>query len=60
MNDITERALKTFVQAFGAVFIAGVAGVIDRTTLTALLVASLSAGISAAWNIYFPAKEAEE
>ena len=51
MNDITERALKTFIQAFGAVVIAGLAGVTDVNALKALLVAALSAGISAAWNI---------
>lgn len=50
--DIAERAIKTFIQAGGAVLLAGVADVVDATTLKALVVASFAAGISAVWNAF--------
>lgn len=49
-KDIAIRALKTFVQAFLAVLVAGVATVDNLDALVALLVAGLAAGISALQN----------
>lgn len=50
VKDIAIRALKTFVQAFLASVAIGVTTVQDVSTLKALLIAGLSAGISAVWN----------
>lgn len=49
-NDIVQRALKTFVQAFLATLAVGVATVSDFESAKALLVGALAAAISAAWN----------
>lgn len=49
-NDIVERALKTFVQAFLATLAVGVMTVDSFETAQALLVGAIGAGISAAWN----------
>ena len=54
MKDILIRPAKTFVQAFGAVFITAISGGIDvkdKEALVALLVAAVAAGLSAVWNI---------
>ena len=50
LKDIAVRALKTFVQAFLSVVALGVAGAINGATVKALLIAGVSAGISAVWN----------
>ena len=50
IKDIAIRALKTFVQAFLSVVALGAGDVVNVSTLKALLVAGLSAGISAVWN----------
>jgi hypothetical protein len=46
-NDLVERALKTFVQAFVSVLIIG-GFKLDKATL----VAAGAAGISAVWNYW--------
>lgn len=51
IKDIAVRAVKTFVQAFLSVVALGVGDVVNVSTLKALLVAGLSAGISAVWNV---------
>lgn len=61
MKDWQIRAIKTFIQAFGGVFIPQIACVLSGTlpadfsgwgaVLIPLLCASLAAGISAAWNV---------
>jgi hypothetical protein len=56
MKDIAIRALKTFVQAFLATLALGVSGVVNGTTLKALLIASASAGVSAVWNTVIAVK----
>lgn len=56
MKDIIIRALKTFVQAFIPVFIAGLqlTGVTElseiKTALYSALISAAAAGISAIWN----------
>ena len=49
-NDIVERTLKTFVQTFLATLAVGVVAVNDFDGAVALVVAAVSASISAAWN----------
>lgn len=49
-KDIGVRALKTFLQAFLAVIVAGLVAVDSLEALQALLVAGLAAGISAIQN----------
>lgn len=58
-KDITIRALKTFVQAFFGVLIPEIVAMLNNymdfdwskwTTYLPLIVAGLSAGISAVWN----------
>lgn len=49
-SDVVARAVKTFVQAFLAVLVAGVATVNSVEAGKALFVAALAAGISAVWN----------
>lgn len=49
-NDVVQRALKTFIQAFLATLAVGVATVTDFESGKALLVGALAAAISAAWN----------
>ena len=60
IDDIWERALKTFLQAFLAIAIPAIVallndGIQPGETLTAVLIpifcGSLAAGISAAWNL---------
>lgn len=68
MNDIIVRALKTFVQAFFGVIAAEASAVAtnvaDWTDLKAVgaafapvVVAAISAGISAVWNYLLTKKE---
>lgn len=49
-NDVVVRASKTFTQAFGFTFLAGLAGVNNVDTGLALLIGAGSAGFSAVWN----------
>lgn len=49
-KDIGVRALKTFIQAFLAVIVAGLVAVDSVEALKALTVAGLAAGISALQN----------
>lgn len=53
-NDLVNRAVHTFIQAFVAVFIVGVTQIINtpnlsdaKTALVALVTAAIAAGISA-------------
>lgn len=57
MKDILVRALKTFVQAAGAVLLAGLAGVTDRDTAFALFIGAVAAGLSAVMNSFKAAKD---
>lgn len=49
-NDIVNRALRTFIQAFFATLAVGVATVTDFESGKALLVGAVAAAISAVWN----------
>lgn len=49
-NDIVKRALKTFVQAFLATLSVSIVTVQDFSTLKAVVVGAIAAGISAVWN----------
>lgn len=49
-NDILVRAVKTFVQAFLATVAVGVANITSVETAQAVVIAGVSAGISAVWN----------
>lgn len=52
-REIVNRALRTFVQAFVATTLAGLAGgeAADLATWQRAAVAGLAAGLSAAWNV---------
>ncbi len=50
-KDIGVRALKTFIQAFLAVVLVGLADVHDMNKLKVLMIAGISAGISALMNL---------
>lgn len=50
MNDVAERALKTFCQAFLATLAVAVSTVHDFPTAKAAVVGAVAAGISAVWN----------
>jgi len=49
-NDIVVRSVKTGVQAFVGVLVAGSVLVKDVTSAQALLSAAYAAAVSAAWN----------
>ena len=63
LKDWQERALKTFVQAFGGVLIPAIIGVLAnaktpsdiviwcKTVAFSVICSALAAGISAVWNI---------
>lgn len=53
------RAFKTFVQAFLAVLLAGLTEVSDLSTLRALAVAAVAAGLSAIMNFIVKPEEAK-
>lgn len=46
-QDLVKRALWTFVQSAGGVFLAGLAVNINQVQLKALVVAAIAAGLSA-------------
>lgn len=50
-KDIGVRALKTFFQAFLAVVLVGLTDVHDMNKLKVLMIAGISAGISALMNL---------
>lgn len=50
MKDILVRTAKTFVQAFLGLLLVGYAGVVDKDTAFALLVAAVIAGLTAVHN----------
>lgn len=74
LKDWQERALKTFVQAFGGIMIPAIVALLGdyklltnwtaaKAILAAALCSGLAAGISAAWNIlleHWKAKEAAD
>ena len=50
-SDIVERLLKTFIQAFfGVIITASFTDITNLTTLKVLIIAGISAGLSAVWN----------
>lgn len=67
MNDILERAIKTFVQAFLGVLIPELCVILNGTLpvdlnawkaiLIPLCCSALAAGISAAWNAILQRRE---
>lgn len=74
-KDTIVRTAKTFVQAFGGVFIPGLCIVLNQlstggfpddfnpwfwTTIAPMVCASLSAGICAAWNYYLELKKKKQ
>lgn len=56
-NVILIRALKTFVQAAGAVVLAGVTTAVDGATTKALIIGAVAAGISAVMNLFIKPTE---
>lgn len=56
---VALRAGKTFVQTFGVTFTAGLSGLVDIDGFKALVLASLVAAASAAWNIIKTPPEAK-
>lgn len=58
-NVIIVRAFKTFIQAFGAVFLAGLVTATDRVTFRALVVGAFAAGVSALMNLFIQPSEAK-
>lgn len=57
IRAVVTRAAKTFAQAFVATITVGWTGITDADAATALLVAAIAAGISAAWNTIKPPTE---
>ena len=62
-KDVIERAVKTFVQAFLALFvpqiIAYLNGYTSDLSVKTVLYPALAAGISAVWNLLKPSKSAQ-
>ena len=65
INDLWQRALKTFIQAFLGVLIPQIVAMLNNymefdwgkwTTYLPLITAALAAGISAGWNALINAK----
>lgn len=59
VQALVVRALKTFIQGFLGVILAGVVGVNGITALKALIVGAFAAGISAVVNAYLKPEEAK-
>jgi len=57
-NVLAVRALKTFVQAFGAVLAVSATTVVNLETGKAVLIAAVAAGISAVMNLFIAPTEA--
>jgi hypothetical protein len=53
------RALKTFIQAFAAVLLAGVVSTTNVSALKALVIGALAAGVSAVMNLFIQPQEAK-
>jgi hypothetical protein len=58
VDVLIVRALKTFLQAFLAVVLAGLTTAIDLATTKALLIGALAAGVSAVMNLFLVPQEA--
>ena len=58
-NVILIRALKTFIQAALAVMAAGIIDVSDLSTLKALAIGGIAAGVSAVMNLFLQPTEAK-
>lgn len=59
VQALIVRALKTFLQAFLAVLLAGLVNVTDMSAAKALAVSALAAGISAIMNVVVRPEEAK-
>lgn len=59
INVLLVRALKTFLQAFLAVVLAGLATTINLSTVKALGIAATAAGVSAVMNLFIAPQEAK-
>lgn len=59
INAVVVRALKTFLQAFLAVILAGLTTTADLSTVKALLIAAFAAGVSAVMNVFINPTEAK-
>ena len=59
VNALLVRAFKTFLQAFLAALALNLISVTDLTTTKALLLAAVSAGISATANLFLQPQEAK-
>lgn len=59
INAIFVRAAKTFLQAFLAVVLAGLATTTDIIAAKALLIAAFAAGVSALMNLFFRPQESK-
>lgn len=59
-KDVIERAVKTFVQSFLALFVPALIAYLNGYTtdlsVKTVLYPALAAGISAVWNLLLPAK----
>lgn len=59
IQALLVRAIKTFVQGFVAVFLAGLVSATSQVALKALLVGAFAAGVSAVMNLYIKPQEAK-
>lgn len=59
INALFVRALKTFLQAFLAALLAGLAGTVNFTATKALVVGAIAAGVSALMNLFLQPTEAK-
>lgn len=59
IRALLVRAVKTFVQAFLAAVLAGLAGVVSMKTAVALAIGAFAAATSAVMNIIIQPKEAK-
>ena len=63
-KDVLERAVKTFVQAFLALFVPALIAYLNGYTtdlsVKTVIYPALAAGISAVWNLLWPSKNLPE